>query len=45
MLDLVFFHELTVEQAAEVMGVGVGSARVHYARGKKAMARHLGVSR
>lgn len=44
-LDLVFFHELTVEQAAEVMAVGVGSARVHYARGKKAMSRHLRGSR
>jgi RNA polymerase sigma factor (sigma-70 family) len=31
---LVFYHELTVEDAARVMSIGVGSARQHYARGK-----------
>jgi RNA polymerase sigma factor (sigma-70 family) len=31
---LVFYHELTVEGAARVMSIGVGSARQHYARGK-----------
>lgn len=40
-LTLVFFHELTVEQAAEVAGVSVGTARQHYARGKQALRRHL----
>jgi RNA polymerase sigma-70 factor (ECF subfamily) len=33
-LHLVFYQDLTVEQAAGVLGIGVGSARVHYARGK-----------
>jgi RNA polymerase sigma factor (sigma-70 family) len=33
-LLLVFYHELTVEDAAQVMSIGVGSARQHYARGK-----------
>ena len=34
-LHLVFTEEWTVEAAAEAMGIGVGSARVHYDRGKK----------
>jgi RNA polymerase sigma factor (sigma-70 family) len=34
-LHLVFYHELSVSEAAEVMEVSVGSARVHYDRGKK----------
>jgi RNA polymerase sigma-70 factor, ECF subfamily len=33
-LQLVFRHELTVDEAASVMAVTVGTARQHYARGK-----------
>ena len=33
-LHLVFFQDLTIEQAAGVLGIATGSARQHYERGK-----------
>ena len=41
-LDLVFFHEMTVEQAAGVMEVSPGTARTHYHRGKLRLLALLG---
>ena len=40
-LQLVFYHELSLAEAAEVLGIGVGSARRHYDRGKKKLRAQL----
>ena len=34
-LHLVFYEEMSIEQASEAMGVSVGSGRTHYERGKQ----------
>lgn len=41
-LQLVFYHELSVEDAAQVLAIGLGSARQHYARGKQRLRDLLG---
>ena len=40
-VELVFCRELSVEEASTVMGVTVGTGRVHYDRAKKALRNKL----
>ncbi|HXH38199.1 MAG TPA: RNA polymerase sigma factor [Thermoanaerobaculia bacterium] len=34
-LELVFYHDMTIEEAGLTLRISLGSARVHYTRGKK----------
>lgn len=40
-LELVFYHDMTIEEAAIALNVSIGSARVHYQRGKKQLLARL----
>jgi RNA polymerase sigma factor (sigma-70 family) len=43
LLHLVFYQELTIREAAEVLGISIGTARTHYERGKARLREQLRV--
>ena len=40
-LHLVFYGDLTLEEAADTLSISLGAVRTHYHRGKKSLAEHL----
>lgn len=40
-LELVAYHDVTIEDAATILGISAGSARTHYERGKRRLSELL----
>ena len=41
LLHLVFYQELSIEEAAETLSISIGTARIHYERGKAALREQM----
>jgi RNA polymerase sigma factor (sigma-70 family) len=44
-LHLTFYDNMTIEQAAKILGISIGSARQHYHRGKESLRHILSTNR
>ena len=42
LLMLVFYHDLSIREAAAALDISLGSARTHYERGKRRLRQRLG---
>lgn len=40
-LELVFYHDLTIKETAQVLDISLGSSRTHYERGKKRIRKRM----
>lgn len=40
-LHLVFYQDLTIEEAASLLGISLGTARTHFERGKSRLREHF----
>lgn len=45
LIVLVFYHELSIAEAAQSLGIALGTARAHYERGKASLRTALGEQR
>lgn len=45
LLHLVFYQELSIGEAADVLAISIGTARTHYERGKHRLRELLGIRR
>jgi RNA polymerase sigma-70 factor (ECF subfamily) len=45
LLHLVFYQDLTIAEAADVLGISIGTARTHYERGKQRLRELLASER
>lgn len=41
LLHLVFYQDMSIREASQVLGISVGAARTHYGRGKKRLREML----